>query len=331
MEYTGHPLQIRGAERVIMQGGRAEGMHFVIVRNGLGLECWISLDRGADLMRVTYKGNNMGFLSPCGNVSPQYYDKEGAGFLKSFTAGFFTTAGLAAVGSPCVDDGEVLPLHGTVAHIPADCCDVLENEKGITVKATVRDCVIFGRKLVLRRSYILSFLENTLTVRDSVTNEGDADSPFMILYHCNMGYPLLSENSKVVIPNSGVTPRNEHSAEHQSAALTMEKPQAGYKEVCYYYDVTAKDSVARVGIFNPDISAGAVFCYDKRELPFFTEWKMMGKYDYALGLEPGNCTPDGRDVMRKNGTLKILSPDQTAETGVTFKFTDSEEEFNKSF
>ena len=35
---------------------------------------------------------------------------------------------------------------------------------------------------------------------------------------------------------------------------------------------------------------------------------MMGYRDYVLGLEPGNCTPDGRDVMRREGKLKLLKP-----------------------
>ena len=36
--------------------------------------------------------------------------------------------------------------------------------------------------------------------------------------------------------------------------------------------------------------------------------KMMGVRDYVLGLECGNCYPDGRDVMRKTGMLKVLQP-----------------------
>ena len=35
---------------------------------------------------------------------------------------------------------------------------------------------------------------------------------------------------------------------------------------------------------------------------------MMGVRDYVLGLECGNCYPDGRDVMRKTGMLKFLKP-----------------------
>ena len=107
-EYIGHPLQIRGAECFSLCGGKGDGMKYLSVRNGLGLALLISLDRCADLARVTFNGKNMGYFSPCGHVAPAYYDKDGAGFLKSFTAGFFTTCGLRAVGSPCTDEGEVL-------------------------------------------------------------------------------------------------------------------------------------------------------------------------------------------------------------------------------
>ena len=71
--YIGHPLQLRGAEPYILQGGRGDGMHLLCVRNGLGLEAWISLDRCADLSRVSFGGDNMGYFSPCGYVAPAYY------------------------------------------------------------------------------------------------------------------------------------------------------------------------------------------------------------------------------------------------------------------
>ena len=87
--YIGNPLQIRGAEKYILQGGKGDGMHFLNVRNGLGLEVWLSLDRAGDVSRVNFKGDNFGYFANCGYVSPQYYDSKGIGFLKSFTAGFF--------------------------------------------------------------------------------------------------------------------------------------------------------------------------------------------------------------------------------------------------
>ena len=57
----------------------------------------------------------------------------------------------------------------------------------------------------------------------------------------------------------------------------------------------------------------------------------MGKTDYVLGLEPGNCTPDGRDILRKNGTLKFLQPEQSCTTTVEFDFITDINDFEGAF
>ncbi len=329
--YCGHPAQTRGAEHYRLQGGKGDNMNFLYIRNGLGLEAWISPDRAGDVSRVNFKGDNMGYFAPCGYVAPAFYDGVGAGFLKSFTAGFFTTCGLTAVGSPCTDEGEELPLHGTISHIPAESYSLEETQEGLTVTLIVRDAALFGRKLIMKRVYVFSYTENTFTLTDTVTNEADSACPYMILYHCNMGYPLLSESSTVKIPHHNIAARNEHAAAHLSSALQMERPQAGYEECCYYYDVKEKSGTARVGIYNEDIGKGVLLSYDKQSLPCFTEWKMMGKRDYVLGLEPGNCTPDGRDVLRKNGTLKFLEPDESGTTTVSFTFITDKNDFEGAF
>ena len=329
--YVGNPFQIRGAEKYILQDGKGDGMHFLNIRNGLGLEVWISLDRAGDVSRATYKGDNMNYFSPCGYVSPKYYDGVGTGFLKSFTGGLLTTCGLTAVGSPCTDEGEELPLHGTISNIPAQLNGIEENESELIVKLTVKDAVIFDKKLVMKRIYKFSYLENSFEVKDTVTNEGDVTSPYMILYHCNFGYPLLSEDSIVKVPNNSFVARDEHAKEFINSALTMEKPQAGYQECCYYYDVKENNGTAKVGLYNPNINKGVVLAYDKSTLPCFTQWKMMGKTDYVLGLEPGNCTPDGRDVLRKNGTLKFLNEGESKTTAVKFSFVDDFKNFEGEF
>lgn len=330
-DYIGNPLQIKGVEQYVLQNGKGNGMHFLNIRNGLGLEIWISLDRAGDVSRVNFKGDNIGYFAPCGYVAPQYYDNRGTGFLKSFTAGFFTTCGLSAVGSPCIDDGEELPLHGTISHIPSEICAIEETEKELIIKLRIRDTVLFGRKLVMNRVYTISYTENVFTVNDTVTNEADTQSPYMIMYHCNMGYPLLNENSLVKIPNNAVQARNEHAKKYIDSALQMEKPQSCYEERCYYYDVKENDNIAKVGIFSSIINKGLIMEYDKKALPCFTEWKMMGKTDYVLGLEPGNCTPDGRNVLRENNTLKFLQPDQSATTTIKFTFINEGKTFEEAF
>ena len=113
-KYIGNTAQLYGVQEYRLTGGKGDGMRMLRVRNGNGLDFEISLDRAGDISVLSVDGINMGYFAPCGYVAPQYYDNQGAGFLKSFTAGFFTTCGLTAVGSPCTDNGEELGLHGTI-------------------------------------------------------------------------------------------------------------------------------------------------------------------------------------------------------------------------
>ncbi len=329
--YVGNSLQIRGAERYILQDGKGDGMHFIYVRNGKGLEAWISVDRAGDVSRIAVDGKNMGFFSPCGYVAPDYYDKEGLGFLKSFTAGFITTCGLTQVGSPCEDDGEILPLHGTVSHIPATVCVMDEDKDGITIKLKLIDSIIFGKKLELCRVYRFSYNENSFEMTDTVNNIGDSKSPYMVLYHCNMGYPLLTENSVVKIPFNSQSARDDHAEKYMDTALLSEKPQVQYQERCYYYDVKEQGGTAKVGIYSPDFNVGMVMAYDKKGLDCFTQWKMMGVNDYVMGLEPGNCNADGRSVTREKGLLKFLEPGESGTTKLKFSFVSDKAEFEGNF
>lgn len=317
INYVGHDSQLFGVEEHRLVGGKGDGLRLFEVNNGRGVMFTISADRAGDISRLYYKGNNLGFFAPCGYVAPNYYDKDGLGFLKSFTAGFFTTCGFAAVGSPCNDNGENLPLHGTISNTPAENIGHWIAPDGIHVKLQVRDASLFGNKYLLTREYIVPTDRDEIILRDTVKNIGDTEVPYMILYHINIGYPLLSEKSVVAINNKGVIARSAAAEAGLGAALKMEKPQAGYEEQCFFYDMT--EGVASV--YNPDINVGLSINYDTKELPRFTEWKMMGKGQYALGLEPGNCTPEGRDVLRGRGELSFLAPGEEKSQTITFKIS----------
>ena len=49
---------------------------------------------------------------------------------------------------------------------------------------------------------------------------------------------------------------------------------------------------------------------------------MRGERDYVLGLEPGNCLPDGRDVMREKGLLEFIDPGNEKTHHIEFYFTE---------
>lgn len=325
-KYIGHESQLYGVEEHRLIGGKGDGMRLLQVKNGRGLEFTVSADRCADISRLSFKGINMGYFSPCGYVAPSYYDDKNAGFLKSFTAGFLTTCGLTAVGSPCEDEGEVLPLHGTAANIPAEHIYWERGEKDIRIHAVINDEGIFSHKLVMYREIICSLEENRIMVSDKIVNRGDTSCPVMLLYHMNMGYPLLSEKAQVHIPSATVIPRNEKAAEGLDTWQQVLSPQPLFEEQCYYHGFEGK---GLAGIYNPDIKQGLVITYDGKKLKYFTQWKMMGERDYVLGMEPGNCHPDGRDKMREEGTLTILAPGESVTYDVDISMIDGEEEWKK--
>jgi len=318
-QYIGHPSQLYGVEELRLVGGKGDGMRLLEVRNAKGLHFTVSVDRCADLSRISFKGDNFGYFAGCGYVAPSYYESKGAGFLKSFTAGFMTTCGLTAVGSPCTDAGEELPLHGNISHVPCESISYWTDDKNIYIKAIIRDASLFSHRLLLEREYVCPIEENVIYLTDKIVNIGSEQTPLEVLYHCNMGYPLLSENAKVEVPAEKVIARDAHAQDGIEACLQMEKPQNSYQEKCYYHQMTGKPTVS---IYNPDIRKGLKMSFDTEELKCFTEWKMMGEYDYVLGLEPGNCLPDGRDVMREKGILEFLNPGEEKIHHLKFEFTE---------
>lgn len=304
--YIGHETQVRGIEEHRLIGGKGDGMRLYEINNGKGLMFTVTPDRNGDIMRLRYKGINLGFMSPCGYVAPAFYDKTGNNWLRSFTAGFLTTCGLENVGSPNTDEGETLPLHGTLANLPCERAYWTEEEDKFIIHTLTRDEVIFGRKFQFLRELVISTEENMFEIHDTIINTSDQVQPMEILYHFNMGYPLLDEDSIITIPSKEVVPRDDHAASDIENWMHMQKPTVGYQERCYFHKFA--DENGKASIYQPKLNVGVEFSFDASELDGFTEWKMMGVRDYALGLECANCYPDGRKSMRESGMLKFLQP-----------------------
>ena len=155
-------------------------------------------------------------------------------------------------------------------------------------------------------------------MHDIVDNEGFERTPFMLLYHINLGYPVVDSGSVLLCPVLTVAPRDEEAAEGLGTCRRFHKPRKGYAEKCYYYELGAdSEGMVYAGVvnrkFNGGRGFGAYIKYRKEELPHFVEWKMMGEGTYVVGIEPGNCLVAGRAVERAEGRLKFLEPGQRAE------------------
>lgn len=323
-KYIGHELQMYGVEELRLVGGKGDGVRLFQVKNGLGLEFTVIADRGADISKLSFKGDNFSWISANGYVHPSFYDNKGIGWLKSFTGGFLTTCGLTAVGSPDNDVGEELPLHGMISNIPAERISWDMDDEKIWIKADVRHVQALGGKLVMTRTITCSKLKNEFTINDKIKNIDGKESPLMILYHMNMGYPLLNEQSLLYISSKDVKPRTEHAAKDIDRWAVISPPEANTEEQCYFHSF---DKEGKAALFSPMINKGIMITYDAENLDYFTEWKNFGVKDYVLGLEPGNCHPDGRSIMRKEGRLKFIKSDEEKEYSIKITILESKAQY----
>ena len=148
-KYIGHKDQLMKVKKICMEDGKASGVEMVDVQNRSGMHFDVNISRGMDIPYLDFCGENIGFISPCGVVAPEYFDDKGLGFLKSFTAGFMTTCGLKVAGAPCEYEGTSYGLHGNLSHTPAENVSYVIDESGATpcavIRGTVRDAIIFGQ------------------------------------------------------------------------------------------------------------------------------------------------------------------------------------------
>ena len=323
--YIGHEFQLFGVEEYTLNGGRKEGMKILHVKNGLGLDMTISLDRGGDISSLSLHGKNMSYLTPNGYVSSRYYDDKGSGWIKTFTAGFLTTCGFNNVGSPCSDEEGEYPLHGSVNQIPVDSYSYEVLEDKIVIRTVLLDEYIFNRKLKRVRLITIYLNKNEFEIEDEIENRGDNKTPVLCLYHMNMGYPLLKEDSIIFIDSKEVVARNEHAQEGIKEWNKMDKPTPQYEEMCYYHKM--KSELGRAGIYSPSENIGLMISYDSTKLKAFTEWKMMGVRDYVLGLEPGNVNADGYVVNKAKNLLTYLAPSEKLNYKLKIQLFDNINEF----
>jgi len=307
--YIGHPDQLFSLRESVGVQGRANGMRIIEADNGAGLQFTILPDRCMDLYEVKFQGQCLNYITPLGMSSPNHFDEDR--FLKNFFAGFLSTCGLSNIGLPCEDNGEKLEQHGTIGNIPAEeVCAHVDYEDGtpvLKISGLVRQSSLFGTKLLLRREYRCVYGSNELRFTDTVVNEDYKEAPYMLLYHMNMGFPLLSEHATLELPSRNQTPRTEHAASALNRWMEILPPQDEFEEMCYYHEMEkSSDGTVTFGISNPEIGTRLQITYDGNVLDHFVQWKMYGRGEYVTGLESTNATIEGRNAARQDGSLKFL-------------------------
>ncbi len=307
---VGDMTQLAGAMPMEYTAGKAKGTAAIEVRNGSGLRFVVLPDRGMDIAFAEIDGVPFSYIGKTGVVSPAHYDEPD--FLRSFTAGMLTTCGLTYMGSPCVDEGEALGLHGRAGNIPAEDVSVFQDwvdddHYEIRITGRLRESAVFGPDMVLTRTITTRMGENAIYIHDEIENRGFQPTPLMVLYHMNFGYPLVSADTVLETNCTGTRPRNEDAAGGMGKELEFSDPIHGYAEQVFFRDAVGASYAT---LRNPALGLGVRIDFDGAQLPYLVEWKMMGEQEYVVGVEPGTYTPDSRAVARQRGELLFLQPQE---------------------
>ena len=331
LPYLGNLSQVFGMKEYTMTGGRAAGIRAVDVKTGSGLEFTVVADRCMDIEALSFEGINCSYINKTGMVAPAYYDKDGIEFLRSFFGGFLTTCGLRNVGVPCEDEGEAFPLHGRISSIPAEefsARTVWNNGiPEVIISGCMKEGRMFGENLVLHREIVCRYGESRFTIRNRIENQGFRKEGIMLLFHFNLGYPLLDENARLVTPTGKLNPRDAEAMKGSNEFNRFQKPTPDYAEQVFYHDLkTRPDGSTSVALINDKLELGVALHFNKSQLCNFIQWKQMGEGEYVLGMEPANCLVAGRAEERKNGTLQYLAAGESMHFDVDVEIVRGKDE-----
>lgn len=196
------------------EDGPGRGARYLIGRTISGLHFRIAVDRGLDIVDLDFKGVPLGWRSPTGLVAPSLHAPDGDGglaFLRGFT-GFLVTCGWDHYGPAregpadhhryVLKQRQLYPLHGRATFIPATLSSYgLERDPDgapvLRIRGRLRQFALFSEGYEIEREIVIHVTRPRITLSDHVVNIGRNPSPHRVLYHINLGYPLVDDGTTV--------------------------------------------------------------------------------------------------------------------------------------
>jgi hypothetical protein len=311
---VGQMDQLAGIRLVEAGEGKGRGCRLLDVWTGTGLRFQVNADRALDISACDFKGLPLAWRSPAGDVHPTYYEPYGLGWLRSFPGGLLATCGLDQLGPPCQDGDQEFGLHGRISNCPASQVNHRAFWSGddyiLEISGECRQAALFHENLVLRRRIQTRLGSNIIRIEDVVANDGFEPAPHMLLYHFNLGFPLVSEHTRLRLQSASTLARDADAQAGLAEWDRFQPPTPGYREQVFIHrPIPDQGNAAVVELVNPQIGLGLRWTYDTTHLPFLFEWKMMGEGAYVVGVEPVNCDGvGGRASARQLGQLPFLEP-----------------------
>jgi Domain of unknown function (DUF4432) len=300
------------------RGGRSDGVHVATLDNG-AMSIDVLPTRGMGIWRVNRGDKTLGWQAPVREpVNPAFVplmEPGGLGWLDGFNE-LLCRCGLESNGPPEFDEaGRLLrPLHGRIANTPAHRVELVVDEDAglLTLRGVVDESRFHFQSLRLTASISTAMGSNEFSWSDDVENIGGRDATLQMLYHFNIGQPLLRAGARISAPIGTAAPLTQVAAKEGLEAWNIMPPsRPGSAEQVYVFDLAAEESgETRVLISGLTNEEAVGLRFNKRTLPCFTVWRNTPPESdgYVLGIEPGTNYPNPRTFEQQHGRVVSLKP-----------------------
>jgi len=298
-------------------GGLRDGVDVVEVDNGQ-LRFVVVPTRGMGIWRAKMADMPLGWQSPVkGPVHPAFVhlnEASGLGWLDGFDE-LVCRCGLESNGAPEFhEDGRLrYSLHGKIANCPAQKLEVsIDGDTGlIAVLGVVDEARLFGNKLRMTSTITTRVGQPSFTITDVVTNISAEPGELELLYHINVGTPLLEPGAKLVAAFHKMAPHNDVAVGNLPDWDTYGPETPGAPEACFFYDLAADpEGQTQVLLHNAAGTRGLSVSFNKRQLPYFIQWKNRQAVidGYVTGMEPATNFPNNKSFEKTKGRVVVLPP-----------------------
>ena len=303
-----------------LAGGRREGVLLVELVAG-DTRVFILPDRGLGIWKMLVGGVELGWQSPvAGPVHPALVplgEPSGLGWLDGFDE-LVARCGLVSNGAPDFDaSGRLVHgLHGRIANLPAHELTVsLDDDAGtITLTGAVDETRFLIHALRMETSLVLSADRPRIAWTDTVTNLSARPASMQLLYHVNLGPPLLGAGAEVVAAIDELAPRDASAAADVPTWNRYDAPRAGRGENVHFARIRPDAAgLASALLVAPDGAQAAGLSWLAATLPCFALWKNQGALadGYVTGLEPATNYPNPRSFEESQGRVVPLGPGES--------------------
>ena len=319
-----------GTRLVTLEDGVERGMRVIEMRSGGGLEIDVTVDRSGDIARLSLNGETLSWHPESGLAAPWNINREGdngQGFLRGY-GGFLNTCGLDHIRQPETDTAEEVdqeklgqidyPLHGKGTFHPATLrghglIDDVEVPY-IFCEIEFVQAMSFVSALRLRRRIEIDVGSQSIRLHDTVRNVGSNATTHMLLYHCNLGFPLVCPNTTVTF---GDDPCVWQSEDHDPAA-PFPAPRKNAPSLLSVHQHTTK--TGKVRIESAQTGLRMDMSYPAEQLPYCQMLKVAKQGIYSIGIEPCTTAARTRAEARRTGEMIVLQPSESRRYELTIDF-----------